>query len=329
MYCGSDAWAQVPQEPASEISSVPEQWQLTVDVIKSKAQTLMVVNNGLQVEHRQLIGQVQKLRQSIGVQQNKNEQMDHFLKERHGVTDQQILIEELTKGIKGKKQEARALDEQSENLKTKWVDLDRKIQQLNQTISNVENQQTQQQKTQTAQNTQQAPDENQLNGWRKKLEDESKQEVILGNDLAALKAGNNTQNLNVVELDQQNKQLEAQLEKLQLQKLRHFKKSSQELLAQENARKYDELKKRKDQLEADIYSYEYRLDQLRESYVTALSMPLKKTKLVHEMVVTDSRNNQMRDRIKALHEDIEVLSEQVARLERRLDFAQGKVTNQQ
>ena len=56
----------------------------------------------------------------------------------------------------------------------------------------------------------------------------------------------------------------------------------------------------------------------------ALSWPLKKKKLIHEMVQTDARNNQMRDKIKVLKEDIEVLRDQVARLERRVDFVQGQ-----
>ena len=74
---GVDARAQVPDN----FSSMPEQWQLTLDGIKSKAQTLMVENNGLQVEYRQLLEQAQKLQQSIDDQQYKNEQMGHFIKE--------------------------------------------------------------------------------------------------------------------------------------------------------------------------------------------------------------------------------------------------------
>ena len=81
---------------------MPEQWQLTLDVIKSKAQNLMVENNGLQVEYRQLIGQVQELQQAIADQQYKNEQKSRFLKERRGQTDQQVRIEELTQSIKAK-----------------------------------------------------------------------------------------------------------------------------------------------------------------------------------------------------------------------------------
>ena len=57
-----------------------------------------------------------------------------------------------------------------------------------------------------------------------------------------------------------------------------------------------------------------------------LSWPARKKKLVHEMVLADSRNNQMRDGIKVLREDIDVLRDQVSRLERRINFVQGKDT---
>ena len=42
------------------------------------------------------------------------------------------------------------------------------------------------------------------------------------------------------------------------------------------------------------------------------------------MVLTDARNNKLKEKIKSLREDIDVLKDQVARLERRVDFAQGK-----
>jgi hypothetical protein len=70
------------------------------------------------------------------------------------------------------------------------------------------------------------------------------------------------------------------------------------------------------------------MDQLRQSYLTALSWPLEKKKMVHDMVRIDARNNKMQGQIKALHEDIDVLKDQVAKLERQLNFAKGKVTDQ-
>jgi chromosome segregation ATPase len=262
LWWGLDARAQVPEE----LSSMPEQWQLTLDVIKSKAQNLLVENNGLQGEYRQLIDQAQKLQQSIDGQQSKNEQLELFLNERHGLTDQQMRIEELTGNIKTKSQQVRDEDQQLEDLKRKQSRLDYKIQQAP-----------------AAQNTAQSPVEDQLPQLRKQLEDETRQEVLLENELEDLKAGGKIQNLGA-----------------------------------------GTLKERKEELEADIYAYELRMEELRRSSLTALSWPLKKKELVHEMVQVDARNNKMRDQIKGLHEDIDVLKDQVAKLERRVNFAQDK-----
>jgi len=279
LWWGFDARAQAPEE---QPSSMPEQWQLTLDVIKSRAQTLMVENNGLQVEYQQLIGQVQQLQRSVYEQQAKNEQIGRYIKERHGRTDQQERIEELTQVIKTKRAQARAFDEQLKNLTKKQSGIDRNIQQLKYTISEIELHQQappqagQGQKTeaQPSQNTAQPRADDQLVQLRKQLEDQSKQEVLLENEAGA--------------------------------------------------GRYGELKKRKEELEADISAYELRMDGLKQSSLTALSWPLKKKKMVHEMVLIDARNNQMRSKIKVLREDIDVLRDQVARLERRVDFVKDQ-----
>ena len=137
----------------------------------------MVENNGLQVEYRQLIGQVQELQQSINDQQNKNEQMDRFLKERHGRTDQQVRIEELTQIIKTKRQEARDLEEQWQ-LKNRF---DKKKQ------SQFRTEYRDRKQAQASQNTVQPQAEDQLAQWRKQLEDENRQEVLLENELESFK----------------------------------------------------------------------------------------------------------------------------------------------
>lgn len=156
------------------------------------------------------------------------------------------------------------------------------------------------QKAQRFPNTVQ-PGVDDLAEWRQQLEDENIQEVLLENELKGLKAGDKTQNLN---------------------------EDASQQLAHDNARRYDQLKRRKDQLEADISVYESRMDELRATSLNALPWALKRKKLIHEMVQTDARNNKMRDKIKALREDIDVLKDQVARLERRVDFVQDKGTKQ-
>ena len=267
---------------------------MTVEGIKSQAKALMVVNNGLQDEHQQLTDQVQKLQQSINERQDKNDQLAQLLKEMHGRTGQQLHIEELTKMVKTKRQEARTIEE-------RWKALQRP------------------QGTGTLRG-------DDLNGWRKQLEDENKQEVMLENELTALKTASKSQNMNEAALQTQNKKLEARLSVLQLLKLQHMKGYSDKQLAQDYVLMYDQLKKRKDQLEANISVYESRMDELRESSVMALSWTLQRKKLIHNLVQTDTRNNKIRDKIKVLREDIDVLRDQVAKLERRVNAVKGQVT---
>ena len=241
---------------------VPEQWQMTLDVIKSKAQTLMVENNGLQVEYQQLTGQAQVIQKAIYEQQDKNAKTEHFLKQRHGRTDQQLRIEELTQTVNSKRQELHTYDEQMKDLKRKQI----------------------------SQHIAQPRVDDQLGQWRKKLEDENKKEALLEYEF---------------------KNLPASLDILREQKLQ----------------RYDELKKRKEQLEAYISVYESRMDDLRVSSPVELSWSSKRKKLVHDMVQSDARNNKIREKIKVLREDIEVLKDQVARLEKRVNFARGQDNN--
>ena len=269
LWFGDSARAQMPEE----LSSMPEQWQLTLDVIKSKAQTLLVENNGLQAEYRQLIEQAQKLQESVQGQQSKNDELGRFLNGRHGQTDQQVAIEGLNQGIKTKTRQVRDEEQQ-------WEDL-RKSQPRGGY------------RTQTL-----AQDD--LPQLRKELEDESRQEVLLENELGALKAGGHAQKLDARAIDAENQRLQDRLDALRLLKLQHEKKISGTSLSGANAGRFDRLKERKQQLEADIYAYESRMDGLRQQYLTALSWPVDKKKMVHAMVQMDAHNNKMKDQIKAL-----------------------------
>jgi len=323
VLCGPLAFAQLPQE---ETVSAPDQWELTLDVIKSKAQSLMLENNGLQDQYHQLISQLQELEQAIYDQQYKNNQLTHFIQDRHGRSDQQMQLDEVTQVLKAKKLKAQLIKEDLDNLKEKQAKLNANIQQLKYMISDLElRAQAQQQKVQQETlKAQAAVKIDQLDPWRQQLEDENKQEVLLQNQLSALKTGSKTQQLNVDAIFEENKQLVARLDFLRLQKVHHLSNSSKEEQSSVNAKRYIELRMRKEELVADINAYELRLDQLRGSSVLNLSWPVQKKRLVHDMVRLDNRNNQMKENIKVLQEDIEILKDEVSRLERRLNFAQGK-----
>jgi predicted RNase H-like nuclease (RuvC/YqgF family) len=292
LWCSTYAVAQVSPGP----SSMPEQWQLTLDVIKAKAQTLLIKNNELHAEYRQLGQKVQDLNQALKDAKDKNEGMRLFLQERHGRTDQQAQLEALQQTVKTKKQQAAGLRKQLENLEKKQADLDRTIQLQKARLADIQRRPLDQQK----QNPLPAASavDRQLTDLRGQLEEAKKQEVILENKLSFLKSGGPSQSLNA---------------------------DIEGTLAWANQRKYDELKKRKDQLEDAIRTYEMRMDQLKSSGgLAALSWPVQKKKLIHEMVQKDARNNQLREKIKILREDVDILKDQVAKLERRVNFMQGK-----
>ena len=304
------------QEPEPGVpSAVAEPWQLSLDVIKSRARELMVENNGLQLEYLKLNGDVKKLQQAILDQQDKNDQTGRLLNDRHGRTDQQVRIEELTQAIKSKKQEL-------EQLKRKKTESERDSRRIKQAASDLEYNQEAQEAYPAEQAGPSAAD-GQLGPWRSQLEDENRREVLLENQLRELKAGGQKQNVDLRAVDGQNKQLQERLEFLQAEKSRASKTPSPVFLKTAKARRYDQLRKRKEELEVKVNAYELRLDQLGIAAVSPVSWPEEKKKLVHDMVMIDARNNKMRGKIKVLREDIEVLRDQVARLERRLDFARG------
>ena len=316
LWCSADARAQVASEP----SSMPEQWQLTLDVIKAKAQTLLIKNNQIRAEYRKLIEQAQELKQTLKDQQDKNEAIRLLLNQRHGRTDQQVRLDDLQQTVKTKRQQAREFQERLENLQKKQLDLGREIQSQRRKAADIQRHQQDQKKETPAPEAVGAPD-GQLTDLRRQLEEEKKQEVILEDQLSSLKSGGPSQNLDVHAIEEANKQLQLQLKDLQEQK---SKKSPEGTLGTSQQLKYDELKKRKDQLEAAIRAYEMRLDQLRYSSGLTSSWAVEKKKLIHEMVQKDARNNQLREKIKILREDVDILKDQVAKLERRVNFMQGQ-----
>jgi len=317
-----EAKAQISEELSS---SMPEQWQLTLDVIKSKAADLMVKNNGLQDEYRQLLNQQQKLQQSVWDQQTKNEEMSRLLNVRHGRTNQEEQIEQLSQAIKIKNQRIEAYGEQIDNLNRKKAELDHKIQLLKITVAGLElHEQANQQPIPEAKNNIESPVDDQLIELRKQNENENNQEVLLENELATLKNGDQAQHLNVNALEEENKQLEDRLDQLRLEKLQYDKHSSNLMASNGNEQRYEKLKKRKDELEANISVYEMRMESLRDTSLMSMSWPLKKKKIVHEMVQIDAHNNQIRGKIKVVKEDIAVLKDQVTKLDHQLEFVKGQ-----
>lgn len=302
--------AQEPETP----EAIPEQWQLSLDVIKSRARDLMLQNNSLQVKYAQMEDDSKQLQKSITRLEEKNEAMDRLLKDRHGRTDQQIRIEELKQEIEFKRHRLSDLGRQSAGLKKERLGAQRD------SVRRDEAAQDQREAAETHAGTGEPDD---LGHWRNRLEEENRREVILENELRDLKSDGQTQESQLKAVNEENRRMEAAFESLQAQKTRISQQHSPVFHTPANARRYDQLKKRKEELEAKINAYEMRLEQLGVAAVSPVSWPQQKKQMVHQMVLNDARNNKIRNQIKELREDIVVLRDQVARLERRLDFAQS------
>ncbi|MDE2028392.1 MAG: hypothetical protein KGK03_03580 [Candidatus Omnitrophica bacterium] len=165
LWWSFDACAQVAHGPSS---SAPEDWQMTLDTIQARAQTLMGQNTQLQSEYRQLQDQAEQLRRMIAEQQDKNERISRFLQQRRGTTDQQIRIAALERAIKAERPQVRQLKEQAHGLKRNLLDILPKLKQLQ---------------------DQGAPqDEAGLEPWHKQLEDENRKEAVLTKQLKDLKS---------------------------------------------------------------------------------------------------------------------------------------------
>ena len=314
------AWAGHAQEP-QEIRSMPEQWQMSLDGIKTKAQSLLIVNNGLQLEFRQLKQQLEELQQEVDEQQNKNDQLKLSLNDTHALNGQKEQLEELNKDIRIKRQEVHLIEEQWGNLKRKQSALEIKNQQLKHKLS--QKGLDQQDDNQEVSSSDQSDGDDQLNILHKQLDDQNKKEALLADEFETIKSPGSTQGVSADAIEAQNKDLEAHLDELLLQKLQHERNAVDPIKDENNELKYSQLKKRKDEVVASIKVYEMRMDELKESSLLSLAWSKNKKILVHEMVLADASNNKMRDTIKVLREDIEVLRDQVARLERRVDFVQG------
>ncbi len=303
----------VPSALAQE--SAVAQWQLTLDVIKSKAQHLLDVNNQLTQEANTLSQQMQMLGQTIEQKRAGNDGMRQLLKERHGKTDQQIRIEELTKTLKAKKALLASRPRGISALQKEEAQLQRQIDAKKIKVSELETQRN------TAQQPPAPSVQEDLNGVRAQLEQEKANEVAIEQEVEDFKKGQNQQQANEGGLAQANRELQSRLDVLRQQKAQQ---QAQPTGGQDNKERYYELQRRKSELDDKIRDYERRIDQMKDSLVTDISWSAKKKKLIHDMVQKDARNQEMREKINDLREDVEILHDHVDKLERRVNLGPSK-----
>ena len=300
-----------------------EQWQLTFDVIASKVKRLMEENNLLVTQYQTRLAQQQKLHLAINDQTLKNEAIKKFLKERNGKTDQQIRLEELNAQMKLKKPAATLKEREANVLKSQVLDWQHKIELKKLKIAEWELHQNMPAPVAEVKPAEEDSSVDQeLNSLRKELETQKAQEVGLEQKLEVLrnhsKVTDGQGKADAAALGQEMKSLQQRLDFLRKQKfslLARVPAASQNSVADRN--RYQQMMNRKADLESKIRNFEIRINLLRDPSTFGLSWVSQKKELIRDIVAADAANGQMRAKINNLREDIALLEEQIAKMDKK------------
>lgn len=298
------------------------QWQLTLDVVKAKLRTLMDQNNQLNAQYRSLQAQEQDLLRMVETQGKKNEDLREFLRERNGKTDQQARIEELENRLQARRAVLPALEKEAGALRKEAEAWQHTVDLKTLRISD----------WQLRHNTPGAsvpvppPSDSvaaivpsgdlELDGLRQELEAQKTREADLENQLSSWAQDAQDPQAGILR-----------------QKATFLRKQKEDLLAKVSKQdtggrvNYDLMMQQKAQLEANIRAFEARINTLKDLKAAGFSPEGQNKELVREVVRVDARNTQMRQKVNNLREDIVILREQIAVLEKKMNggpYGKGK-----
>ena len=316
------ALAQMVRDTAGNVP----RWLVSIDTIKTKAQGLMEKNIQLMSERDSLTNEDRKSKEQIHDVQIKNEILKQLLKERHGRSDQQMQVEDLTNQIKAKKDQLKRRQQELVKVQKQADDIDRKVRIKMLKISDLKLRQKAESLKANMQNIlrQQASlakNDQGLVQDKQRLQQEKNNESALEKELADLKQ-TKAVSMTVDAGDIQS--LALNLQTLIQQKEDLQKKNN----ADNNPAKevpYQQLTLKKKELEDKIKEYEVQLDRLKNPAILGLWGEQQRKQIVHQMVEIDNHNAQLRQRITDLREDVSLLKKQVSRLERKVNFTQGSL----
>lgn len=307
----------------AQTSLTESQWRLSLDVIQAKAKQLVILNHELTSKNTGLKEAIGKISNSVTQLGEKNQKMKDFLRQRNGKTDQHIQLEEIAQNIKLRQVQLQAHQDDIDGLNKQLMDAQRKVNVKRLRIAEWEIRKKSQEveldyKKQIY--ASQVPSPEDLNQLRKQLEKEKVNEAALEAKINEYSKSATTQHLDANALRHENSQLQARVETYQKEVIFRRKAAS----SPKNNDKYQAMLSRKHDLEEKIKAYEARIDMLKNPANFTLSWDKQKKTLIRSMVQADASNQQLKSKIENIKEDIAVLRDQVAKLERRINFGQGK-----
>ncbi len=309
--------------PVSQSNSNVATWQLTLDVIKSKAQDLLQKNSVLMAERESLLKAYDDEQEAIRNLKKNNEESKQFLKQRHGRSDEQFKIDELEAQVKQKKESLKEAKDILNSLKAQAQGIDQKIQLKKLQLSDLQIQRNQEDLKVSMQETLKvkdaAKDDDELKALKEKLKQSNDQEEALEKQLQSSKEEQAFRsNIPAGVSHEQINDLQIKLDNLKQQK-EDLQKRLNNDNTQAHMKRYQDLMTHKEELEERIKGFETILNQLRYVSKEKIVEDRADKQMLKQMSALDNQNAQLRQKVQTFQENVKLLKLQVKRLERRAD----------
>ena len=309
---------------SGEAAANTPEWQLTLDVIKAKTETLMEKNNKLMADRESLIKEYKDQQEAIRSWQVKTQDLQQFLKQRHGRSDEDIKAEELNDQVKQKKAQLKDLQNQLNNFNKQVEGIDQKIHLKKLKISDLKLRKNQEgldvKVQQMLKESEISQKDDGLDSLKQQFQQHKAQEEALQQQVKDLQYKHMASVAMPPQVDEQQiKALEEKKESLRRQK-EDLQKRFNSDNSQANLQRYQVLMTRKNELEDKIKSFDSQLNELNKSQSKDLVDNKSNKQLIKQMVQLDNRNARLRQQISIFGENVSLLKTQVKRLERRLNL---------
>lgn len=303
------------------------EWQLTLDVIKNKTMVLMEQNAKLIEEHNSLVKAYKKAQMDKRDLELQNESMRQFLRDRHGRSEQQMRMEEVSGQIRTKEDNVRQLQKGLSDLQKDTFETERRLKLRKLKASEIELhvkiEASQEKAINVIDQRVALENDDDYNKLKAKLAQERAQEDDLQKQVDALKQ----QSLQPLVIPSAQEDADIKSLEQKIADLHKQKEDLQNRTNSDNNQRYLQLMDKKKELESKIKEFEAQLNQLKEPATFGFLDPRQKKQIIRQMAQIDSRNIQLRQKIADLKEDVTLLREQVGRLERRANGVQASEDN--
>jgi chromosome segregation ATPase len=274
-----------------DLSAIEERrraWQEKLSIIKGRAQYLIETNNQLLAQQEQLKRQLQQTQAEVQALKENNAARNQLVVSRSGKTDQQVMIEQLNQQLRQLQTEIKQIDKEIKQLRQQVV-------RLRKTSADTPGVSSQEQLPIAV-----VPSIEEVASLRKNLETAKKQELQLEAKANQWRQQVDNPPVTIEEIDGLIDQLSSLDDQISV-KMKELSPTAQEQQI----------------LKVKIAVVERRIKSLKNPEDFSFEWEKQRKRLIKDMAAKDQFNQSLRQKIVNIREDIELLKDQIAVLERR------------